>query len=209
MLFTRQDIDRLDRIKRLNIINSITGIKPANLIGTQLDNQTNLAIFSSLVHLGSHPPLLGFVTRPPGDVPRHTLENILATGHYTINHVPVSHVEQAHQTSAKYDREQSEFEICGFDSEYINDFPAPFVAEACVQIGMKLSQIIPIELNQTRLVVGQIELIRLPTDLISEEGYIDLTSANTAGISGLNSYYQLSHQNTFPYARPKPPKKSS
>lgn len=201
MLFTRQDLDRLDRIKRLNIINSITGIKPANLIGTQLEEQRNLAIFSSLVHLSSNPPLLGFVTRPQAEVPRHTLENILATGHYTINHVRLEHVAQAHQTSAKFPREQSEFELCGFDSEYINDFPAPFVAEACVQIGMKLSQVIPIELNQTRLIIGEIELIRLPGDLISDEGYIDLSKANTAGIGGLNNYYQLLHQHSFPYAR--------
>jgi flavin reductase (DIM6/NTAB) family NADH-FMN oxidoreductase RutF len=202
MLLTRQDIDQLDRIKRLNIINSITGIKPANLIGTQLNTQTNLAIFSSLVHLGSNPPLLGFVTRPQGKVPRHTLENILANGHYTINHVPVSHAEQAHQTSAKYQREESEFEVCGFNSEYINEFPAPFVAEASIQIGMKLAQVIPIELNQTRLVIGSVELIRLPAELLSEEGYIDLGQAGSAGISGLNSYYELLKQHSFPYARP-------
>jgi hypothetical protein len=44
-------------------------------------------------------------------------------------------------------------------------------------------------------------LIRLPGDLISDEGYIDLSKANTAGIGGLNNYYQLLHQHSFPYAR--------
>ena len=32
--FSKDDIEQMPRIKRLNIINSITGIKPANLIGS-------------------------------------------------------------------------------------------------------------------------------------------------------------------------------
>ena len=44
---------KMDKIKRLNIVNSITGIKPGNLIATMSkENETNLAIFSSVVHLG-------------------------------------------------------------------------------------------------------------------------------------------------------------
>ena len=40
--FTRDDIDNLDKISRLNFINSITGYKPANLIGTiSGDNKEN------------------------------------------------------------------------------------------------------------------------------------------------------------------------
>ena len=63
--FSKQNILDLEKVKRLNIINSITGIKPANLIGSIDDNNenTNLAIFSSVVHLGSHPALLGFIPR--------------------------------------------------------------------------------------------------------------------------------------------------
>ena len=64
--FSKQNILELEKVKRLNIINSITGIKPGNLIGSIDDNNknTNLAIFSSVVHLGSHPALLGFILRP-------------------------------------------------------------------------------------------------------------------------------------------------
>ena len=46
MLLDKNDIYELDRIKRLNIINSITGIKPANLIGTKSkEGVNNVAIF--------------------------------------------------------------------------------------------------------------------------------------------------------------------
>ena len=63
--FTKKNILEMDKVKRLNIVNSITGIKPGNLIGTiSNDNFPNLAIFSSIVHLGSNPALLGFILRP-------------------------------------------------------------------------------------------------------------------------------------------------
>ena len=52
MHLTKEQIQQTSRIKRLNIINSITGVKPANLIGSISDNgHSNLAIFSSVVHL--------------------------------------------------------------------------------------------------------------------------------------------------------------
>ena len=52
---TNQDIDKLERYYRANLINSVTGYKPANLIGTINDEGiTNVAIFSSVVHLGSN-----------------------------------------------------------------------------------------------------------------------------------------------------------
>ena len=34
MIYTKKDIEHLDRISRLKIINAVTGIKPANLIGS-------------------------------------------------------------------------------------------------------------------------------------------------------------------------------
>ena len=53
--YSRADIDQMDKIFRLNLINSCTGYKSANLIGTQsADGKTNLAVFSSITHLGSN-----------------------------------------------------------------------------------------------------------------------------------------------------------
>ena len=75
--FTRQDIDQMDKIFRLNLINSCTGYKSANLIGTQsADGKTNLAVFSSITHLGSNPPLIGFVLRPT-TVPRDSYLSLI------------------------------------------------------------------------------------------------------------------------------------
>ena len=74
MKFDQTDFNKMDKFYNANFINSLSGIKSANLIGTKdSNNQTNLAIFSSIIHIGSNPPLLGFINRPHS-VERHTLE---------------------------------------------------------------------------------------------------------------------------------------
>jgi len=94
MHLTQEQIQQTPRIKRLNLINSITGVKPANLIGTVSDDgHTNLAVFSSIVHLGSNPALLGFVLRPQHEVRRDTYDNILQNKCYTINHIHTDFIE--------------------------------------------------------------------------------------------------------------------
>ena len=80
MLLTKNDIQKLDRKYRLNLINSITGIKPANLVGSRsADGFDNVAIFSSLVHLGSNPAQLGLVMRPQTNARKDTYSNIQET----------------------------------------------------------------------------------------------------------------------------------
>lgn len=202
MHYTKNDIAGMDRIQRIKYINSVSGIKPANLIGTvSKDGKTNLAIFSSVFHLGSNPALLGFITRPTGEVPRHTFENLLDNGQYTINHVPSGFIENAHYTSAKLERDQSEFEICGFTPEYITDFKAPFVKESTLKIGMRFKQTIDIALNGTILVIGEIEHLIMPETAIDEEDDVNLAAIDGVGISGLNTYYKLHKIDRYPYAR--------
>lgn len=202
MHYTKQQIEEMEHVKRLKIINAVSGIKPANLIGTISDKgETNLAIFSSVFHLGSSPALLGFMMRPIGEVPRHTYENILQNGAYTINHVHQSFAKNAHFTSAKLDRAVSEFEKCDLNEEYITGYKAPFVKESQLKIGMKFVQEINIELNGTILIIGEICHLILPEESIGKDLDIDLSVMNTVGISGLNTYYSLEKVGEYPYAR--------
>lgn len=200
MHYSNKDIDKMDRIERLKIINSITGIKPANLIGTIDGTTSNLAIFSSVLHLGSHPPLIGFVARPKSEDSGHTLSNIERNGVYTINHIHPGFIQRAHYTSAKFNQAISEFERCGLSEEYIEGFQAPFVKESTVKMGMTLREMIPIKINGTTLVIGEIAHLVLP-DTAMEKGDIDLEELQSTGISGLNSYYQLKKVAQYPYVR--------
>jgi flavin reductase (DIM6/NTAB) family NADH-FMN oxidoreductase RutF len=202
------DIQSMDKIPRLNLINSISGYKPANLIGTiDKDKQTNLAIFSSVVHLGSNPAMLAFVMRPT-TVDRHSYDNIMATEHYTINHVPAGMTAEAHYTSAKFDRVVSEFDVCGFVAEYRDNFPAPYVQGSAVQIGMKLEEVMPIKVNGTILVIGSVQQLHVESSIIDDDHALNLDRGSVAAISGLNTYYQATKIAKYPYARvgqfPKP-----
>ncbi len=206
MHYTHDDIKNLDRVERLKIINSVSGIKPANLIGTiDQEGRTNLAIFSSVVHLGSNPPLLGFIVRPTGEVPRHTYNNIQKNSSYTINHIHSEFIAQAHYTSAKFDDTVSEFERCNLTEEFIGNCKAPFVKESNFKMGMRFKEAIPIPLNGTTLVIGEIEHLILPKNAMNM-GDVDLEATEAIGISGLNSYYALKKIESHPYARvPKVP----
>ena len=202
MHFSKQDILNTSKINRLNLINSITGIKPANLIGTvSKDGHSNLAIFSSVIHLGSNPALIGFITRPNKKVRRDTLNNILETNYFTINHIHQDFIEQSHKTSGKFNKNESEFNMCNLTEDYLSDFPAPFLKESKIKMGLKLQNIIDIPDNETKLIIGLIEQIYIDDIALEENGDINLQVVNDVGIGGLNNYYKLEKVAHYPYFR--------
>ena len=197
----QKDLENMSRIKRLNIINSITGIKPGNLIGTRSqDGRTNLAIMSSAIHLGSDPALIGLIFRPQDENPRDTYLNIKNTKYYTLNHIPHHLTDKAHFTSAKFDNKVSEFERCGIQSVELSDFHAPYVNDSPIQVGLRYVQEIPLEINRTILMIGEVIDIHIKSDTINDEGQIDLEKSQSTGISGLDHYYQLQKIANYPYA---------
>ncbi len=201
MKFNKETLGQLDRKYKLNLVNSLSGVKSANLIGTKsLKGQNNVAIFSSVVHISSKPPLLGMITRPETDPPKDTYQNIKDTEYYTINHVSQSFIEKAHYTSAKLPQGESEFLRMNIEEEFIDDFHAPFVKESGVKIGLKHYESVPLP-NGCMFVIGSIELVVIPDAAINELGQLDLAEYDCAGISGLNTYYGLTKKASFPYVR--------
>ena len=198
MKFTANDIKNLDKVYRLNLINSITGIKPANLIATKSKNGVdNVAIFSSVVHLGSNPAMIGFVMRPQSNTNTDTYQNILDTKFYTINHITQKIYKKAHMTSGKTD--SSEFDILSIDKEN-TDFNVPFIKGSPVQIGMKLLKTIDLP-NKCIFIIGEPEIILINDQIITSEGKINLSSGDIVGISGLDGYYNLNYLDSLEYVR--------
>jgi len=188
---------------RALMINSLSGFKSANLIGTSNnDNINNLAIFSSVVHLGASPALVGFITRPDS-VERHTLENIKQTKQFTINQVNESFWQEAHQTSARYQANECEFKETGLTAEHIDGVNAPFVKESRLKYAVTLKEIVPIQLNGTLLVIGEITDIICDEQAIKSDGYIDIESLNTVMVSGLDSYHTSKRLSRLSYAKPE------
>lgn len=196
-----QELKELERFYRANLVNSISGYKPANLIGSiSSKGQTNLALFSSVVHLGADPALIGFIQRPVG-VSGDTYRNIIETGYYTINQVNTEIVERAHYTSAKFDPEVSEFDACHLSEDFVSGFKAPFVKESPVKMGLQFVEEIFIKHNNTRLIIGAIELILLEEELLEADGNIQLDKGEIVSISGLETYYKPSKIASYPYAK--------
>ncbi|MDB9964394.1 flavin reductase family protein [Vicingaceae bacterium] len=198
--FSKEEIQSTDKIFRLNLVNSVSGYKSANLIGTKGKHGENLAIFSSVVHLGANPALLGFIMRP-ASVPRNTLTNMKQTRSFTINSISEEIIEKAHYTSANFEVGISEFSECKLTPEYFGDCQSPFIQESKLKMAMKLEQIIDIELNDTMLIIGSIENIYVDEAALTDNGQLDLNALSTVAISGLNRYHRVQEIANFPYAR--------
>lgn len=200
---TRDHINEMHHLYRINMINSISGYKSANLIGTQsVDGISNVAIFSSVTHLGSNPPLLGFFLRPT-TVLRNTYSNIKSTKYYTINHVHDAILKDAHHTSAKYDAEISEFDVTSLEEELIGDFRAPYVKGCPVQLGMSYLEEYPIHANNTILVIGEIVEMHIQDELMDKDGFVNLSKGQVATINGLDGYAVPELKIRQGYQRPK------
>ena len=199
--------DMPDR-KRAALINSLSGFKSANLIGTANGGgQHNLAIMSSVVHIGSHPPLLALVVRPGGEE-RHTLANILKTEHFSINHVANHMIEAAHQTAARYPQDVSEFEATGLSPEWWPNFDAPLVAEASVKLAMQLRDHQELAINGTHLVIGEVIQLDVPDSSVNGDFSLDLIATGTTALTGLDSYHSAQLEKKMAYAKPNLPPRS-
>jgi flavin reductase (DIM6/NTAB) family NADH-FMN oxidoreductase RutF len=189
-----------DRFRR-NLINSVSGFKSVSLIGTVNNSgTTNLAIFSQILHIGANPPMLGILFRPDS-VERHTLENIRQNGYFTINQIQESFYKEAHQTSARYPSNISEFDAVGLTTEFIKDVDVPFVKESNIKMLLKCVDEQTLKINGTTLLIGEVQLLIAPDNVIAEDGFVDLQNAGTITSAGLDAYYKTEKISRLSYAK--------
>lgn len=202
MRIDKSEIEQLEQRFRTAFINSLAGFRQAVLIGTKaMDDKTNLAIFNSLIHLGTYPALFGLMSRPDS-VQRDTLQNILETKEYTLNFVQASQYKKAHQTSARYEKGVSEFEKVGFTPVYHSGFRAPFVEEAVVKIAMNLEETIPVTINGTILIIGSIMMVETNDGFVGDDGFVNLSASEVLISQGLDAYFSSTEIGRLPYAKP-------
>ena len=200
--FNSDDLEKMNQRQRAHFINSLSGFKSANLIGTQNEQgQTNLSIVSSVIHLGADPAYIAFINRPH-TVQRDTLENIYETNVYTINHVNSSIYKDAHHTSARYPSHISEFDQTSLIPIY-SDFRAPYVQQSHIKMGVEFREQKDIELNGTVLIIGEIVEVLIDSSFIQDDGKIDIVAAQTVSVSGLDEYHTASSLGRLEYAKPR------
>ncbi len=181
----------MEKFQRVQFATSLPGAKPISLIGTtDSSGRTNLAPFSSILHLGSEPCLLGMVSRPDA-VERHTMANLMETGAWTINHLHPGILDAAHQCSARYPKEISEFAATGLSECFHADFRAPFVAESRFRIGLQLEEILPITANATQLIVGRVVLVQIADEHLLSHGGVDLAAVECLASTALDTYFTV------------------
>ena len=199
---TLDQLSTRDRAYRRNFFNTLPGPRGVHLIGTKGHRGTeNLGVFSSVIHLGASPALLGFHLRPL-TVPRHTYHHLRAQGWFTLNTLHQDILEQGHQTSANYSLETSEFSATGLTPEYSENCKAPYVREARVKIGLTFEEEHHIAANGTLFIVGRVREVFVPEEAVDEDGHIDHTALNTLVVTGLDTYAQPAAGRRLPYARP-------
>jgi flavin reductase (DIM6/NTAB) family NADH-FMN oxidoreductase RutF len=205
---SRDAIDQMEKIERLNLINSCTGYKSANLLATKsVDGKSNVAIFSSITHLGSSPALIGFIMRPT-TVPRDTYKNIKETGYFTVNHITVDMIADAHHTSANYELGISEFDKTNLEEEYKNGIEIPFVKGSPVQLYCKYLNEYHIKENDTIHLIASIENLFFEEELAHKDGWLQIDRGNVVAINGLDGYCLPKLVDRFQYARKEIPSTS-
>ena len=203
----KQALHSLDKRRRNALINSLPGFKPVVLVGSvSSDSHTNLCVINSCFHVGADPALMGMIIRPaPKGTERHTLENILTTKTYSVNAVTRDMAQRAHHTSARFGRDHSEFDACGFTEYWHEDFAAPFVSESPLQLGLTLAEHLPLTINGTHLIIGSIEKIHVSDHARRDDGTLDLQSMDIVAGVGLDAYHSVSTGQRFTYAKPDRP----
>ncbi len=194
-----EELQSLDRKKRIKLHNSLLGAKPAHLIGTvSAGGVPNLAVFNSLCHISSDPPLIGMMSRPLS-VPRDTYQNIQQTRQWTINAIHPQFVGQAHKAADKLPAEQSEFDHAQLTEETVAGFLAPAVAESPLQVGLRFCEEVPIPSSGTVLIIGEVMWIRVQHNGLLDDGSVDASALGLLSSLGLDAYASVTECARFPY----------
>lgn len=206
--FSKNELEKIDKIRRLNLINSCTGYKSANLIVTKSEaGISNVAVFSSVTHIGSNPPLISFITRPLS-VKRDTYNNIKKNVFFTVNHITSAMIQDAHHSSASYESQFSEFDKTNLTEEYKDALEIPFVKNSPVQLYCKYVNEYYIKENDTVHLIAEIEHLYFEENMLDKDYWLQLDKANVVTINGLDGYALPSLIDRFEYARPDVPIKS-
>jgi flavin reductase (DIM6/NTAB) family NADH-FMN oxidoreductase RutF len=196
-----EEIANLDRSYRRDFINRITGAKAAWILGSfHPDFGENLALFSSVVHVGANPPLIGIVFRPSLNR-LHSLRNISETKLFSLNSLPFSLHKEMHSASANWDEDVNDFQICGLQKVAGLDHPIPLIKEATVRMLLEPKEKIRIQSNSTHFLVSEIKKIEIGYSRLDSEE-LPLPDGLTY-VSGLDLYCNVESVESMPYASSK------
>ena len=141
--------------------------RPIGWIGTRAaDGTTNLAPYSFFNMVCGVPPM--FVFSPGRSGRKDTLDNVRATGEFTINVVTEEVGEAMNATSASLPHGESRFAAAGLTEVDATMIQAPMVGECKANFECRVTQILDIgdAVHGSALVIGEALILHVRADVI-------------------------------------------
>lgn len=151
------------------LLTSIIVPRPIAWVGTRsVQGVDNLAPFSFFMGVSSKPPAVAIsVARAGRDRLKHTAQNILDTGVFTVSIPSTYHLEQVAGTAAQYPESVSELEQWNLVARPGTQVDAPFPAQAGVALECRC--IHTHDLGTTHLIVGEVLVFHIHDELVLQE----------------------------------------
>lgn len=182
------DAQNLAKAEAYRLLIGLIVPRPIAWVGTRsLVGRDNLAPFSFFMGVSAEPPSLAIsVSRARDGQRKHTSQNILDTGVFTVSAVELPDLDRMHATSA--DWPDSEFEAVGVAAAPGAQVNAPWVATA--RAAMECRLLHHAVIGTTDLIVGQIVGFHLD-EAIRKNGGIDRDTFAAVARMGGDGYTTL------------------
>ena len=200
------DCAELSSSDAYGLLNHLVAPRPIALVSTlSVDGIPNLAPFSYFMAGGLNPPSIAFspTTNRHGQF-KDTLQNIQATGEFTINVVSQGMQDRVNIASLDFDASVSEWEQALFTPASTTKVRPARVAESLMAMECRLYQIVSHGegANAANYVIGEVIYFHIAKQLMVN-GKIDPTQVQYISRMGGNWYDKVSADSMFELARPQ------
>lgn len=174
--------------------------RPIGWIGTvSSDGVRNLAPYSFFNCVSGNPPTVVF--SPGAGGRKDTLDNVRATGEFTVNIVTEEVVEAMNASAASVDASVDEFEAVGVTAVQSTEVGPPMVGECRANFECKVTHLIPVgdPIDGNVLVIGEVVVVHINDDIF-DGSYIDQAALGAIGRHAGSIYSRSNDQ--FSIVRP-------
>ena len=205
---TAFDFSDLPIVIRSRLLTRLVAPRPIAFVSTlSAAGVGNLSPFSFFTAGGSNPPSIVFCTvNDRHGNPKHTLENIAATGEYVINIATYAIADRMNTTSYDYHADIDEFDKSGLTRLASVKVKPPGVAESPARIECRLYEIVRHGRGASAgsYVIGEI-LYATVEDTAITDGLPDNTKLDQLARLGGDYYLRASPESLFVLPRPTAP----
>jgi flavin reductase (DIM6/NTAB) family NADH-FMN oxidoreductase RutF len=186
------DVARAEVVEVYRLLVDIVTPRPIAWVTTlDREGRVNLAPFSFFNAFGSNPPVVVFspTLRRDGSK-KDTLLNVEATGEFVLNAAVEPLAAQINETSRDIPHGESEVERAGLALIPSEKVKPPRVAESPVHMECRLIQVVPVGNRplSANLVIGEVLVIHVRNELLTESGRIDPRKLRTIARLGGDDY---------------------